>query len=134
KGLVIYQDLSRADPRNALLRQGLAIAYANTASALDRVGKVQMALDYSSKSLEIMRALVASAPQNTRQQGIFAAILATRGGILISAKKPDAALTQFENARSVYESLYKAGAADKRSNVAACNVKMGQAAAHAGRQ
>ncbi len=133
KGLEIYQDLNRVDPKNALLRQGLAIAYVNTATAWARVGKTETALDYSGKGVEIMRALVAAAPQNTRQQGKLAAILAARGTILISAKKSDAALTEFESARSIYESLYKAGAADQRANVAACDVKLGEAAAQAGR-
>ena len=40
KGLKIYEDLSRADPRNALLRQGLAMAYGNTASAVARAGNI----------------------------------------------------------------------------------------------
>jgi serine/threonine protein kinase len=134
KGLAIYQDLIRADPKNALLRQGLAITYVNTATAWNRVGKIETALDYSGKGLEIMRNLVAAAPQNARQQSVLAAVLAARGTILMSAKKPDAAIAIFESARTIEESLYKAGTSDKRTNVAACDVKMGQAAAQAGHE
>jgi serine/threonine protein kinase len=134
KGLAIYQDLIRADPKNALLRQGLAITYVNTATAWNRVGKIEMALDYSGKGLEMMRSVVAADPKNTRQQGILAAILAARGTILMSAKKSDAAILVFENARTIQESLYRAGVTDKLSTVAACDVKMGQAATQAGHE
>lgn len=134
KGLAIYQDLIRTDPQNALLRQGLAIAYVNTATSWNRVDKIETALDYSGKGLEMMRSLVASAPQNTRQQGVLVAMLAARGTILMSARKFDAAIVAFENARKTEESLYKAGATDKLSTVAACDVKMGQAAAQAGHE
>jgi len=134
KGLAIYQDLIRADPKNALLQQGLAITYVNTATSWNRVGKIETALDYSDKGLEIMRNLVAATPQNARQQGILAAILAGRGTILMSAKKSDDAIAIFESARTIVESLYKAGATDKLSTVASCDVKMGQVAAQAGHQ
>jgi len=64
KGLEIYQDLNRADPKNALLRQGLAIAYVNTATAVMKTANTKESIEYSSRGLEIMRSLVASAPQN----------------------------------------------------------------------
>jgi len=133
KGLAIYQDLQRADPRNALLQQGLAIAYVNTATAWARVGKTPTALEYSNQGLEIMRPLVASSSQSAHQQGIYAAMLAARGTILAGAHKPDAALAELDHARSIYESLFKAGASGQRTEVAACEVKMGEAAALAGR-
>lgn len=132
KGLEIYQDITRADPKNALLRQGLAIAYVNTATAVARVGSTKESLDYSSKGLEIMRSLVASAPQNAVQKGILAAMLAARGTILTGAGKPDAAISELESARSIYESLYKAGSEDQQTSVAACDVKLGEAATQAG--
>ncbi|PYX28024.1 MAG: hypothetical protein DMG80_17410 [Acidobacteria bacterium] len=132
KGLTIYQELVQADPKNALLRQGLAITYVNTATAWNRVGKLETALDYSSKGLEIMRGLVAAAPQNAQQRGILAAVMAARGTILMSAKNSDAAIAMFEGARTLEESLYKAGTTDKASAVAACDVKLGEAAAQAG--
>jgi eukaryotic-like serine/threonine-protein kinase len=132
KGLAIYQDLNRADPKNALWRQGLAIAYVNTATSWVRVGKIGGALEYSSKGVEIMRTLVASAPQNTRQQRVLAAMLAARGTVLISAQRSEAAIGEFESARSIYESLDGTGATEKPANVAACNVKLGEASAKAG--
>ena len=133
KGLEIYQDLCRADPKNALLRQGLAIAYVNTATAVARVGNTKESLEYSSRGLEIMRSLVASAPQNAVQKGIFAAMLAARGTILNASGKPDAAISELDSARSIYESLSKAGSGDQQTNIAACDVELGKAATQAGR-
>ena len=45
----------------------------------------------------------------------------------MSAKKSDAAISLFDGARTIEESLYKAGTTDKPSNVAACDVKLGEA-------
>jgi serine/threonine protein kinase len=129
KDLAIYQELTRADPKNALLQQGLAIAYSNTASASVRAGKTELALEYSNKSVDILRTLVASAPQKAYQQGKFAGTLAARGTILISANRPEAAIADFERASSIYESRNMEGATYKRTNVAACDVKIGEAAA-----
>jgi hypothetical protein len=49
-------------------------------------------------------------------------------------EKSDDAIAIFESARTIVESLYKAGATDKLSTVATCDVKMGQVAAQAGHQ
>jgi tetratricopeptide (TPR) repeat protein len=129
KDLAIFQDLTRADPKNALLRRGLAIAYSNTAAASVRAGKIELALEYSNKSVDIMRTLVASEPQKAYQQGKFAGTLVARGTILISANRPEAAVADFESARSIYESRNMEGTTYKRTNVAACDVKIGEAAA-----
>ncbi len=75
KDLAIYEDLVRADPKNALLQQRLAITYMNTAASSTRAGKLAPAMDYSGRGLEIMRKLVASAPEKAFQRGIFAATL-----------------------------------------------------------
>jgi eukaryotic-like serine/threonine-protein kinase len=129
KDLAIFQELTRADPKNALLRRGLAIAYNNTAAASVREGKIELALEYSNKSAEMMRALVASEPQKAYQQGKFAGTLVTRGTILIAANRPEGAIADFESARSLYESRNMEGTTYKRTNVAACDVKIGEAAA-----
>jgi serine/threonine protein kinase/Skp family chaperone for outer membrane proteins len=131
KDLAIYEDLVRADPKNALLQQGLAITYMNTAASSARAGKLAPAMDYSGRGLEIMRKLVASAPEKAFQRGIFAATLVVRGTILTAANQPEAAITEIERGRSIYESLYKAGTTDY-ANVAACDVKLGEAAIKAG--
>jgi eukaryotic-like serine/threonine-protein kinase len=129
KDLAIFQDLTRADPKNALLRRGLAIAYNNTAAASVKAGQIELALEYSNKSVDIMRTLVASESQKAYQQGKFAGTLVTRGTILISANRPEAAIADFESARSLYESRNMEGTTYKRTNVAACDVKIGEAAA-----
>jgi serine/threonine protein kinase len=129
KDLEMYQDLIRTDPKNVLLRQGLAIAYINTAGSAARVNKIGVALEYSSKGLEIMKALVDSAAPSAFQRGVYAAMLGMRGTILIDGHQPEAAIREIEKARDLYEVLYKEGTFDKRVNVASCDVKLGQAAA-----
>jgi tetratricopeptide (TPR) repeat protein len=128
--LEIYQDLVRADPKNALLRQGLAISYMNTATSCGRAGQIPVALDYSDRALEIMRPLASSAAQTAFQQYVFAAMLIGRGTILTAANRPEAAITEIEHGRSIYDTLFKAGAGNE-VNVAASNVKLGEAAAKA---
>lgn len=131
KDLAIYQDLVRTDPKNALLRQGLAISYANTAASCVRAGQIALAKEDSNRALEIMQPLVSSGPQNTFPQYVLAAILVVRGTILTAANEPEAAKTELEHARSIYESRYQAGTATQ-VNVAATDVKLGEAVAKAG--
>jgi len=128
KDLAIYQDLTRADPKNALWRQGLAIAYINSAASAARAGKIPLALDCSTRGVEIMRGLVSSAPDNSFRHSIFATMLVIRGTVLTIANQPDAAIREIEQGASIYESLYKAGTINQ-VNVAASYVKLGEAAA-----
>jgi serine/threonine protein kinase len=132
KDLAIYQDLVSSDSKNALLRQGLAITYANTAASCVRAGQLASAMDYSNRALEIIRPLVSSGPKNAFQQYVFAAILVVRGTVLTTAKQPEAAETVLEHSRSIYESLFKAGSMN-HVNVAAADVKLGEALTSAGR-
>jgi non-specific serine/threonine protein kinase/serine/threonine-protein kinase len=131
KDLSIYQDMVRADSKNVLLRQGLAITYMNTGASCVRAGQIPLAMDYSNRALEMMRPIASAASKTAFQQHIFAAMLVIRGTILTAANQPDAAITEIELGRAVYESLYKAGTAN-RVNVAASNVKLGEASAKAG--
>ena len=131
RGLEIYQELSAADPKNALLRQGLAIAYVNTAAAVSRNGDLAKSVEYAGEGLELMRGLVTHAPANTVQRNILAEMLVARGTIFIKAGRPDAAISDLESARSNYEALYKPG--EDRTSSASCEIKMGEAAARAGR-
>ena len=132
KDLEIYQNtLVAKDPNNALLQQGLAITYMNTAASAANVPNVPLALDYSNRALEIMRKLVANAPEKAFQRGIYAAMLVIRGTILTIANQPEAALSEIQRGRSIYESLFKAGAGEQ-VNVAASDVKLGEAALKAG--
>ena len=131
KDLAIYQDLVRTDPKNALLRQGLAITYMNTGASCARGGQVAQAMEYSKRALDIMQGLVASAPPNGFQRGIFAAMLVIRGTILTRAGKPDEAIAQIEQGRTIYEALSKTGAKNV-SNIAQADVKSGEAAVKAG--
>ena len=132
KDLAIYQDLVSSDAKNALLRQGLAITYANTAASCVRAGQLASAMDYSNRAVEIIRPLASSGPKNAFQQYVFAAILVVRGTVLTAAKQPEAAKTELEHSRSIYESLFKAGSMN-HVNVAAADVKLGEALTSAGR-
>jgi serine/threonine protein kinase len=123
KGLEIYKDLARVDPQNALVQQGLAIAYINRAQALD----------FTQKSLDLMRRVVSSAPENRRQHGTFTAILVAGASIFLRLDRPLDALKEFDEARSLYESLHRTdSAAGPSLEAAACREKMGEAAARIG--
>jgi tetratricopeptide (TPR) repeat protein len=129
-GLEIYQDLDRRDPKNALVRQGLAIAYVNTASALSTIGEFEEALRDVVKGIEIMRGLVTSAPKTSAQKSILAAMLVANGTILTLANHPKAARPSLEEARTLFQSLSEPD--DPGLDTAACDVKLGQAAAAGG--
>ena len=128
KDLEIYKDLAAADPKNTLLQQGFAIAYTNTANSFSRTHQPASAIDYSNRGLQIMRPLVSSGPAKSFQQGVFAAMLVYRGTILTAANQPEDAIAEIEHARSIYESLYKAGNLNE-VNAGAADVKLAEAAA-----
>ena len=132
KDLAIYQDLVRADPKNALLRQGLAITYTNTAYCVrprgqDCPGKGLLeswSRDHPATSF----IRPAETPfSNTCLRQCWSPVVT----ILTAANEPEAAKTELERARSIYESRYKAGATNQ-VNVAAADVKLGEAVAKAG--
>jgi eukaryotic-like serine/threonine-protein kinase len=132
KDVEIQLDVLRADPKNVLFQQSLAIAYVNTAGADSRAGNIREALDFSSKGLEIMRPIVSSAPKQGYLHRKYADILAVRGTVLLAAKQNAAAMIEFENARAIYESLFKPNSAAHHANVAACDVKLGEVSIAAG--
>ena len=132
KDLAIYQKMVGDDPKNALLHQGLAITYMNTADSAGRAGRLPMALEDSSRALEIMRPLASSGPKAAFQQGILAAMLVLRGSILMQANQPEGARTAIEEGRSIYEALFRAGSMS-HVNAAAAGVKLGDALAQGGR-
>jgi serine/threonine protein kinase len=134
RDLKIYQELIAVDPKNVLLQRGLAIAYANTAGASAEVRDNAQALDYTFKSLEIMRGIVASSPENKQQRGTFAAIAVAAGTTLMKGGKPEASLNAFDEARTIYQSFLKIDSNDAGAlvNAAGCTEKMGEAASLAG--
>ena len=71
KALEIYQQLVTSDPQNKLLQQGIAIAYANVGTQAGVAGKKVLSLESMDKSLDIMKDVVASSPQNVPQQAHF---------------------------------------------------------------
>lgn len=133
KGLEIYKELIGVDPKNALVQQGLAIAYINTATESAKTGNKAQALDFTKKSLDLMRGVVVSAPENRRQRGTFTAILVAGASILLRLDRPFDALKEFDEARSLYESLHATDlVAGPSLEAAGCREKMGEAAARVG--
>jgi non-specific serine/threonine protein kinase/serine/threonine-protein kinase len=132
KDLAIYQQMVAADPKNVLLRQGLAITYLNTADSCSRApGRMAMALDDSNRALEIIRPQVSAGPKNGFQQSIYATMLVIRGTILTEAKQPEAARAAIVEGRSIYEALFKAGSIGP-VNAASASVKLAEAMAGGG--
>jgi tetratricopeptide (TPR) repeat protein len=98
------------------------------------MGRYAQSLDYIGKSDQIMRALVASAPENKQQQGYFAAIVSTNGVTFGNLGKLDAALKDLNEARASFESLQKTDSHGHGIPIRAlsCTEKMGEAASRAG--
>jgi serine/threonine protein kinase len=133
KNLDIVKQLIQIDPKNTLMQQSLAIAYVNTATESSKAGNKPQSLEFTKKSLEIMRGLVASAPENKQQSGILAAITVTGASTYLRLDEPNEALKEFEAARIIYESLHTPEAAGGPSlQAVACKEKMGEAAARLG--
>lgn len=130
KDLEIYQDLASKDPQNRLLYRGMGIASMNTAASCVRTGQIALAMEYSNRGLAIIREIAASAPGKSYEQRKLAEALVIRGIVLTTANQPEAAITEIENARSIYEAMYKGS--DAQVKVAAADVKLAEAEAKAG--
>lgn len=134
KALAIFQGISQSDPKNAYVRQSLAICYINTAVALAKAGDFGLALEDSNKGQEIMRTLASAAPENKSLRHSFAAVVVAGGTVFMRAHHPDAALGKFQEARAIYKSLFDAGfnSAFHGACTAECSEKMGEASALTG--
>lgn len=102
----IYEDLLSKDPSNAMISQGLAIAYANAGeevgAGLHRKTESEAYLD---KSVELMRALVKSSPQNASQVGFLAQMFVSRARNFLYWKSLKAARRDYESAVQLYREL-----------------------------
>ncbi|HTR22830.1 MAG TPA: serine/threonine-protein kinase [Terriglobales bacterium] len=132
KDLDVQLEVIRSDPKNALFQRSVAIAYVNTAGADSRAGNISEALDFATKGLEIMRPLISSAPEKGYLRRVYADMLATHGTVLLAARQNSAAMKEFENARSTYQSLSQPNSAAHHANIAACDVKLGETSTAAG--
>ncbi len=130
KDLEIYRDLIGKDPKNLLLRRGLAIVSMNTAASYVRTGQMTLAMEYSNRGLETIREIAASAPDKSYEQRKLAEALVIRGMVLTAANQPQAAIAEIEHARSIYQSMYQGS--DAQVKVAAADVKLAAAEARAG--
>lgn len=128
KDLAIYQEMVDKDPKNVLLRRGLAVTYLNTAASYKRTGQIALAMDCSNRGLQLLRELAASSPGNSYMHRKLAEALVVRGIILTAANQPEAAIAEIERARTLDQTMYKAGAADY-IKVAAADLKLADAEA-----
>jgi tetratricopeptide (TPR) repeat protein len=126
KALEIYQELVPKDPSNALLKQGLAIAHVNVARGLGRTGQQSASEEMIDQGIELMTSIVASNPQNAQQQGILAEMYVSHGENLLSEKKAQKALKEYQAALQIYRKLYAKDASNTASqiNTAACRAAM----------
>lgn len=73
-------------------------------------------LSYVVKSDQVMRALVAAAPENKQQRGLFAALLATNGITLGNLGRLDTALKNLNEARASFELLEKSNSSSQETD------------------
>ncbi|HUD66484.1 MAG TPA: protein kinase [Candidatus Sulfotelmatobacter sp.] len=120
KCLQRYQQAAAADPENALLQQGLAIAYANVS-------------DYD-RGLEVGKKLVAKDPRNVQKRLILAAIYVNRGDDLLKRHESTRAADDFASACAIFRELRTPDTGDEIDRaVAECTFKAGYAALQSGR-
>ena len=93
-----------------------------------------LSLTYMNEGLEIMRALVASSPQNAPQRHILGEMYSARASNFLKLHKPEPALKDLKNACAIHESFREADRSDDGAsiNAAACIKQMGIAAALSG--
>ena len=134
KSLEILQGMHRADPKNSSIGRSLAIEYANMALALSAIGKGQLAQEHWQESLRMIRGLVMPDPQNPLNRHYLAGIVAMGGTLFIREGKPEPAIKQFSEARTIYLALLDAGGASsfEIASAAQCSVKMAEAEMLAG--
>jgi serine/threonine protein kinase len=132
RDLAIHQELFRVDPKNTLLQRGLAIEYGNVATRLSETGDAAGSVAYMQKGMEMMRALVTSSPQNTRDRGILGEFYLASGSNMMRAHKPEAALKDFGEGCAIIKSQVEAGHGRSQAGLAACVRLMGQAEAQSG--
>ena len=132
--LEIYQRLAPMDAKNALLRQGLAIAYVNTGDSMIHTGALANGLSFINRGMEIMQLLSGSIPENAEMKGILATMFATRGEAFARVHRAGAARQQFEKAMAMYHmlSLTDPNNADAKLSVAYCKVQIGRTEAESG--
>jgi eukaryotic-like serine/threonine-protein kinase len=120
KCLQRYQQAAAADPENALLQQGLAIAYANVS-------------DYD-RGLEVGKKLVAKDPRNVQKRLILAAIYVNRGDDLLKRHESTRAADDFASACGIFRELRTPDTGDEIDRaIAECTFKAGYAALQSGR-
>ena len=106
KALKIYEDLLAKDPSNALLKQGLAIAYTNAGEQLGPGLHQQRESEaYLDKAVELLQSLVSTDSNSTVQLGILAQAHVNRAQNFLYWKDFEAGLRDYESAIQLYHQL-----------------------------
>ncbi len=103
--LNVDRDLLARDPQNAMLKQSLAIDYANTGESLGFLGRKSESEASVNQSIGILQSLVRGSPQNTSQLGLLAAAFVLRADNYLVLKNPGAALSDDAMAIGIYRDL-----------------------------
>lgn len=103
--LNVDRALLEKDPQNALLKQAVAIDYANAGEQLGVMGKKAESVAYLDKSFELFQSLVRASPQNNAYWGFLGAAAFMRADNFLVLKDPKAALSDYTKASDVYRQL-----------------------------
>ena len=128
-GLQIYEDLVAKDPQNKLLSQGLAIAHANVAEQLGKLGRVRESKAEIAKAINLMETLVHANPDNASQQGRLAEIHRTRAQILRRSNDPGASLADYKFVIAVYRGLLEKDSSNVSAQIRSATASLGMAKA-----
>lgn len=133
--LSVYRELSAVDPKNTMLRRGVAIAEMNVGAVLGILGDGAAALQAVDDSITEMRAVIGASPQNVREIYSLGEIYEGRGDIQLERHDALLAVADYIESCKLYDRARSADADDMggRSLSAECRNRLGQASLRLGR-
>src|SRR5580658_10202716 len=105
KALDVDRALLEKDPQNVMLKQGVAIDYANAGEQLGVMGKKAESVAYLDKSFELFQSLVRASPQNNAYWGFLGAAAFMRADNFLVLKDLKAALSDYTASSGIYRQL-----------------------------
>lgn len=103
KGLGIYKQLFKEDPKNVLLRQGLGIAFVNTGEGKSKLGRLSEGRADINQGIAIMRAGMTD--PNEEQRNVLAQMYMILGDNLARGRQPYQSLRQYKAAAQIYDAM-----------------------------
>jgi eukaryotic-like serine/threonine-protein kinase len=127
KGLAIYKHLVSEDPKNALFRQGLAIAYANVGESESDLGRSASGLADINKGLATMKAIVEADP-NSDQRDILAQMHISLADAFVRVRRFPEAIRGYRTAIQIRENIHLDGTNVGRvAGIVSCRVRIAEA-------